>query len=101
MLRSVGFFYDFVDSGKKLAVELCMQLKMAVRGRPIVLRRVATRFAVIAWFGYSSQQCSVVANEVTSMSTDLTFFTNEPGSTLLARFKKTLKDVQFFDILVG
>lgn len=78
-----------------------MQLKMAVRGRPIVLRRVATRFAVIAWFGYSSQQCSVVANEVTSMSTDLTFFTNEPGSTLLARFKKTLKDVQFFDILVG
>ena len=35
------------------------------------------------------------------MTTDLTFFTNEPGSTLLERFKKTLSDVQFFDILVG
>lgn len=35
------------------------------------------------------------------MQTDLTFFTNEPGSTLLDRFKKTLKDVQFFDVLVG
>lgn len=35
------------------------------------------------------------------MNTDLTFFTNEPGSTLLDRFKKTLKDVQYFDILVG
>ena len=35
------------------------------------------------------------------MNTDLTFFTNEPGSTLLERFKKTLKNVQFFDVLVG
>jgi len=32
---------------------------------------------------------------------DLTFFTNEPGAAILDRFKKTLKDVQFFDILVG
>lgn len=35
------------------------------------------------------------------MNSDLTFFTNEPGSTLLDRFLKTLKDVQYFDILVG
>ena len=35
------------------------------------------------------------------MHTDLTFFTNEPGSTLLDRFKRTLKDVCYFDILVG
>src|ERR1035441_9522862 len=35
------------------------------------------------------------------MQTDLTFFTNELGSTLLDRFRKTLKDVRFFDILVG
>ena len=35
------------------------------------------------------------------MQTDLTFFTNEPGSTLLDRFKRTLKDVRYFDILVG
>ena len=35
------------------------------------------------------------------MHTDLTFFTNEPGSTLLDRFKQTLKDVRYFDILVG
>jgi len=35
------------------------------------------------------------------MNTDLTFFTNEPGSTLLDRFRKTLKDVRFFDVLVG
>jgi len=34
-------------------------------------------------------------------NTDKKFFTNEPGATLLARFKKTLKDVQFFDVLVG
>ncbi len=32
---------------------------------------------------------------------DLTFFTNEPGSTLLDRFKATLKDTQLFDVLVG
>jgi len=32
---------------------------------------------------------------------DLTFFTNELGATILDRFRKTLKDVQFFDILVG
>ena len=35
------------------------------------------------------------------MHDDLTFFTNEPGATILDRFRKTLKDVQFFDILVG
>ena len=35
------------------------------------------------------------------MNTDQTFFTNEPGSTLLDRFKKTLKDVEYFDVLVG
>jgi superfamily II DNA/RNA helicase len=35
------------------------------------------------------------------MNTDLTFFTNEPGSSLLDRFRKTLKDVSFFDVLVG
>ncbi len=33
--------------------------------------------------------------------TDLTFFTNENGSSLLNRFKATLKDTQFFDVLVG
>jgi len=35
------------------------------------------------------------------INTDLTFFTNEPHSTLLDRFTQTLKDVKFFDILVG
>lgn len=35
------------------------------------------------------------------MHDDLTFFTNEPAATILDRFRKTLKDVQFFDILVG
>jgi len=35
------------------------------------------------------------------MITDLTFFTNEPGATLLDRFKRTLSDVQYFDVLVG
>jgi hypothetical protein len=35
------------------------------------------------------------------MQTDLTFITNEPGSTLFNRFRKTLKDVWFFDVLVG
>ncbi|OPY09689.1 MAG: RNA polymerase-associated protein RapA [Syntrophus sp. PtaB.Bin001] len=35
------------------------------------------------------------------MQNDLTFFTNEPGSTLLDRFKRTLRDVKLFDILVG
>ena len=33
--------------------------------------------------------------------TDLTFFTNEEGNTLLDRFKATLKDTQLFDVLVG
>lgn len=33
--------------------------------------------------------------------TDLTFFTNESGHTLLSRFKATLKDTQLFDVLVG
>lgn len=32
---------------------------------------------------------------------DLTFFTNEDGQKLEDRFKRTLKDVQYFDILVG
>ena len=35
------------------------------------------------------------------MSTDTTFFTNEPGATLLDRFKKTLQSTRYFDILVG
>jgi len=35
------------------------------------------------------------------MSTDLTFFTNEPEATLLDRFKTTLTNVQYFDVLVG
>ncbi|MEX2144016.1 MAG: SNF2-related protein, partial [Anaerolineales bacterium] len=34
-------------------------------------------------------------------NTDTRFFTNEPGKSLLDRFKKTLKDVQYFDALVG
>ncbi len=38
---------------------------------------------------------------MTPITTDLTFFTNEPGATLLDRFKRTLKDVQYFDVLVG
>lgn len=33
--------------------------------------------------------------------TDNRFFTNEPDVTLLDRFKQSLKDVQFFDVLVG
>lgn len=33
--------------------------------------------------------------------TDLTFFTNEEGATLLDRFNATLKHTQFFDVLVG
>ncbi|MEK0337757.1 MAG: phospholipase D-like domain-containing protein, partial [Nitrosopumilus sp.] len=35
------------------------------------------------------------------MSTDLTFFTNEPGAALVDRFKSILRAVQFFDVLVG
>ena len=35
------------------------------------------------------------------MSTDKTFFTNEPNSTLLDRFKATIKLAQYFDVLVG
>jgi len=35
------------------------------------------------------------------MSTDTTFFTNEPDATLLDRFKKTLQTTRYFDILVG
>ena len=35
------------------------------------------------------------------MITDTTFFTNEPCYTLLDRFKKTLKHVKCFDVLVG
>ncbi len=37
----------------------------------------------------------------TDKHTDLTFFTNEPGSTLLDRFIRTLEDTQYFDVLVG
>ena len=32
---------------------------------------------------------------------DLTFFTNEKGSTLLDRFRATLSDTRLFDVLVG
>ena len=39
-------------------------------------------------------------NDLTS-NTDLTFFTNEEGETLLERFKQTLKHVDKFDVLVG
>lgn len=35
------------------------------------------------------------------MSTDLTFFTNEKNNTLLDRFKATLENTQYFDVLVG
>lgn len=35
------------------------------------------------------------------MLNDLTFFTNETNASLLDRFKSTLKDVQYFDVLVG
>lgn len=35
------------------------------------------------------------------MSTDLTFFTNEENHTLLDRFKATLANTKYFDILVG
>jgi superfamily II DNA/RNA helicase/HKD family nuclease len=41
----------------------------------------------------------IVNNKVDK--TDLTFFTNEEGNTLLGRFKSTLKDTQQFDVLVG
>lgn len=34
-------------------------------------------------------------------NTDLTFFTNESGHSLLSRFKDTLKDTKYFDVLVG
>lgn len=34
-------------------------------------------------------------------NTDNRFFTNEPGASLLDRFKATLNDVEFFDVLVG
>jgi len=38
----------------------------------------------------------------TAAPTDLTFFTNdEPGTSLYERFQRTLKEVQFFDVLVG
>lgn len=35
------------------------------------------------------------------MSTDLTFFTNEENHTLLDRFKSTLVNTKYFDVLVG
>ena len=34
-------------------------------------------------------------------SSDTKFFTNEEGKSLLERFKKTLKHVEKFDVLVG
>lgn len=37
----------------------------------------------------------------TPSDTDLTFFTNEPENKLIDRFKSFLKDVEYFDILVG
>ena len=36
-----------------------------------------------------------------AMQTGLTFFTNEPDATLLDRFKTTLTQVEYFDVLVG
>lgn len=36
-----------------------------------------------------------------SNKTDLTFITNEPGHSLLDRFKVLIKDSEFFDVLVG
>jgi superfamily II DNA/RNA helicase len=35
------------------------------------------------------------------MTTDLTFFTNEPNATLVNRFNRTLQAVKYFDVLVG
>ena len=35
------------------------------------------------------------------MTTDLTFFTNEPDATLEDRFVQTLRAVKYFDVLVG
>ena len=35
------------------------------------------------------------------MTTDLTFFTNEPDAALLDRFTAMLRGVQFFHVLVG
>ncbi len=40
-------------------------------------------------------------NDIKKENTDLTFFTNTPGQSLLNRFKSTLKDTKFFDVLVG
>jgi len=34
------------------------------------------------------------------ITTDTKFFTNDEGLTLLDRFKSTLKDARFFDVLV-
>ena len=39
--------------------------------------------------------------DIKQENTDLTFFTNTPGQTLLSRFKSTLKGTKFFDVLVG
>lgn len=36
-----------------------------------------------------------------NMNTDIKFFTNDKNSTLLDRFKATLKDSKYFDVLVG
>lgn len=44
---------------------------------------------------------SELAELDSKMTTDLTFFTNEPRATLLDRFRRTLSDVQYFDVLVG
>ena len=34
------------------------------------------------------------------MNNDLTFFINKPDASFFDRFRKTLKDVRFFDVLV-
>lgn len=40
-------------------------------------------------------------NRMNNNTTDIKFFTNEENSTLLNRFKNTLRESQYFDILVG
>ncbi len=49
---------------------------------------------------FLSAKVNMNSNKKTDQ-TDLTFFTNEEGHTLLSRFKSTLKDTQLFDVLVG
>jgi len=49
---------------------------------------------------YLLQWLKISAGEQGNLHNDLTFFTNEPNATLLDRFRKTLKDAQFFDVLL-